>query len=135
MEHITTMDAVNFVESCEEGICGQNDLILLPFSMIITNLYNISIFPGHVAATVTLQHLLNRNALFQGGLQPHNYCLPILKGETHSMCNPPFKKYDCPGKERLESSCNLLYMHSSGEIVPMFTGSTLEWLPSNQDEE
>lgn len=39
---------------------------------------------GKVAATVTPQHLLmNRNALFQGGLQPHNYCLPVLKRETH----------------------------------------------------
>ncbi|PIN10720.1 Dihydroorotase [Handroanthus impetiginosus] len=57
MEHITTKDAVNFVESCDEGF---------------------------VAATVTPQHLvLNRNSLFQGGLQPHNYCLPVLKRETH----------------------------------------------------
>ncbi|KAJ8749207.1 hypothetical protein K2173_018680 [Erythroxylum novogranatense] len=57
MEHITTKDAVRFVESCNNG---------------------------NVAATVTPQHLLlNRNALFEGGLQPHNYCLPILKRETH----------------------------------------------------
>ncbi|KAJ7981481.1 Dihydroorotase, mitochondrial [Quillaja saponaria] len=57
MEHITTMDAVRFVESCKEG---------------------------YVAATVTPQHLLlNRNSLFQGGLQPHNYCLPVLKREIH----------------------------------------------------
>ncbi|OVA07746.1 Amidohydrolase 1 [Macleaya cordata] len=57
MEHITTQDAVRFVESCSEG---------------------------SVAATVTPQHLLlNRNALFQGGLQPHNYCLPVLKREIH----------------------------------------------------
>ncbi|EEF44416.1 dihydroorotase, mitochondrial isoform X1 [Ricinus communis] len=57
MEHITTMDAVRFVQSCDEG---------------------------SVAATVTPQHLvLNRNAIFQGGLQPHNYCLPVLKRETH----------------------------------------------------
>ncbi|XP_065876256.1 dihydroorotase, mitochondrial isoform X2 [Euphorbia lathyris] len=57
MEHITTMDAARFVESCDEAF---------------------------VAATVTPQHLLlNRNALFQGGLQPHNYCLPVLKRETH----------------------------------------------------
>ncbi|KAL3533443.1 hypothetical protein ACH5RR_006964 [Cinchona calisaya] len=57
MEHVTTMDAVKFVESCTEG---------------------------SVAATVTPQHLvLNRNSLFQGGLQPHNYCLPVLKRETH----------------------------------------------------
>ncbi|KAH1150420.1 hypothetical protein GYH30_044431 [Glycine max] len=53
MEHITTADAVKFVESCKE------------------------------AATVTPQHLLlNRNALFQGGLQPPNYCLPLVKRET-----------------------------------------------------
>ncbi|XP_028805995.1 dihydroorotase, mitochondrial [Neltuma alba] len=57
MEHITTVDAVKFVESCNEG---------------------------YVAATVTPQHLLlNRNALFQGGLRPHNYCLPVLKREIH----------------------------------------------------
>lgn len=43
---------------------------------------------GSVAATVTPQHLLlNRNSLFQGGLQPHNYCLPVLKREIHSTCN------------------------------------------------
>jgi dihydroorotase len=57
MEHITTEDAVKYVESNSDG---------------------------KVAATVTPQHLLmNRNALFQGGLQPHNYCLPVLKRETH----------------------------------------------------
>ena len=38
----------------------------------------------HTAATITAHHLLyNRNALFSGGLQPHWYCLPILKRETH----------------------------------------------------
>ncbi|CAI9784414.1 unnamed protein product [Fraxinus pennsylvanica] len=57
MEHITTTDAVKFVESC---------------------------YDGFVAATVTPQHIaLNRNSLFQGGLQPHSYCLPVLKRETH----------------------------------------------------
>lgn len=56
LEHITTADAVEFVESS-----GDN-----------------------VAATITCQHILyNRNALFQGGLQPHNYCLPVLKHEQH----------------------------------------------------
>jgi dihydroorotase len=35
-----------------------------------------------VAATVTPQHLLlNRNALFAGGIRPHHYCLPVLKRE------------------------------------------------------
>jgi dihydroorotase len=37
---------------------------------------------GRIAATITPQHLLhNRNALFQGGIRPHYYCLPILKTE------------------------------------------------------
>jgi dihydroorotase len=39
---------------------------------------------GTIAATLTPQHLLyNRNAIFTGGLQPHWYCLPVLKGEEH----------------------------------------------------
>ena len=40
--------------------------------------------PARVAATITAHHLLlNRNALFSGGVRPHHYCLPILKRETH----------------------------------------------------
>ncbi|NYT65548.1 dihydroorotase [Alcaligenaceae bacterium] len=39
---------------------------------------------GPVAATITAHHLLyNRNALFQGGIRPHWYCLPVLKREQH----------------------------------------------------
>ncbi|MBI5271801.1 MAG: dihydroorotase [Burkholderiales bacterium] len=38
----------------------------------------------HTAATITAHHLLyNRNAIFQGGLRPHCYCLPVLKREQH----------------------------------------------------
>ncbi len=41
---------------------------------------------GPVAATITAHHLLyNRNALFQGGLRPHWYCLPVLKRERHRL--------------------------------------------------
>ena len=55
-EHVTTKDAVEFVESA-----GDN-----------------------VAATITAHHLLyNRNAIFAGGVRPHYYCLPVLKRETH----------------------------------------------------
>jgi dihydroorotase len=55
-EHITTRAALDFVLGARAGI----------------------------AATVTPQHLLmNRNALFAGGLQPHHYCLPVLKSEEH----------------------------------------------------
>ncbi|MHB1201867.1 MAG: dihydroorotase [Acidithiobacillus sp.] len=40
--------------------------------------------PANVAATITAHHLLlNRNALFEGGLRPHHYCLPLLKREAH----------------------------------------------------
>jgi dihydroorotase len=38
----------------------------------------------NVAATITAHHLLlNRNALFAGGVRPHHYCLPVIKRETH----------------------------------------------------
>ncbi len=54
LEHVTTREAVQFVE-----VTGEN-----------------------VAATITAHHLLmNRNALFQGGIRPHHYCLPVLKRE------------------------------------------------------
>jgi dihydroorotase len=53
-EHVTTLEAVNFVRQARAG----------------------------VAATVTPQHLLmNRNALLAGGIRPHLYCLPVLKTE------------------------------------------------------
>jgi dihydroorotase len=58
LEHITTEDAAGFVESS-----GPN-----------------------VAATVTPQHLIiNRNAIFAGGLRPHAYCLPVAKREKHRL--------------------------------------------------
>jgi dihydroorotase len=42
--------------------------------------------PATVAATITPQHLLlNRNALFDGGLRPHAYCLPVVKRERHRL--------------------------------------------------
>ena len=43
--------------------------------------------PGNtLVATITPQHLLmNRNAIFSGGIRPHNYCLPVLKREEHRV--------------------------------------------------
>jgi dihydroorotase len=39
---------------------------------------------ANVAATITAHHLLlNRNALFAGGIRPHHYCLPVLKRDLH----------------------------------------------------
>ena len=57
-EHITTTEAAQFVESSGDNI----------------------------GATVTPQHLIiNRNAIFAGGLRPHAYCLPIAKREQHRL--------------------------------------------------
>ncbi|MDX1670596.1 MAG: dihydroorotase, partial [Limnobacter sp.] len=62
-EHITTRQAAEFVASHSERN-AQGQLLL--------------------GATLTPQHLLyNRNAIFKGGLQPHWFCLPILKREEH----------------------------------------------------
>ena len=56
VEHMTTHEAAVFVERAPENVAG----------------------------TLTAHHLLmNRNALFAGGIRPHHYCLPILKREQH----------------------------------------------------
>ena len=56
LEHITTKQAAEFIAQAGDNI----------------------------AATITAHHLLfNRNAMFKGGMNPHYYCLPILKRETH----------------------------------------------------
>ncbi len=61
-EHITTKQAAHYV--CDAVTGGKNTL----------------------AATITPQHLLmNRNAIFAGGIRPHNYCLPVLKREEHRV--------------------------------------------------
>lgn len=58
LEHVTTSEAVQFVQSAN----------------------------SNVAATITPQHLLfNRNAMLAGGIRPHFYCLPILKREQHRL--------------------------------------------------
>ena len=57
-EHVTTKEAVDFVA---EG-------------------------PPRLAATITPHHLMiNRNAMFRGGLRPHAYCLPVAKRESHRL--------------------------------------------------
>ncbi len=56
LEHATTREAVDYVKAA----------------------------PGPIAATITAHHLLyNRNAMFDGGLRPHHYCLPLIKREAH----------------------------------------------------
>jgi len=56
LEHITTHEAAAFVERA----------------------------PENIGATITAHHLLlNRNSIFAGGINPHHYCLPVVKRETH----------------------------------------------------
>ena len=56
LEHVTTSDAVEFVRAHQ----------------------------GYLAATITAHHLyINRSDIFEGGINPHRYCLPIAKRESH----------------------------------------------------
>jgi dihydroorotase len=46
----------------------------------------VSQAPANIGATITPHHLLlNRNAMFQGGMRPHHYCLPVVKRERHRV--------------------------------------------------
>jgi dihydroorotase len=55
----------------------------------VTTSHGVAVVRAHrsrLGATITPQHLLyNRNALFNGGLRPHLYCLPVLKREEHRL--------------------------------------------------
>ncbi len=96
-EHITTAEAVQFVESA-----GDN-----------------------VAATITPQHLhINRNAMFAGGIRPHAYCLPVAKREKHRLAlrkaatsgNPKFflGTDSAPhAREAKESACGCAGIYNS----------------------
>ena len=104
LEHITTKDAVDFVLSSDEK----------------------------VAATITPQHLLfNRNSIFQGGIRPHFYCLPILKRETHREAllaaatsgNPKFflGTDSAPhGRDRKESDCGCAGCYSALHALELY---------------
>ena len=103
-EHITTKDAVDFVMSAADN----------------------------VAATITPQHLLlNRNDLLVGGLHPHNYCLPVLKRNTHQQAlreavatgnakfflgtdSAPHEKY------RKESACGCAGCYSAWSAIELY---------------
>ena len=103
-EHITTADAAAFVRSA-----GAN-----------------------VGATITAHHLLyNRNAIFQGGVRPHYYCLPVLKRETHrealvdaatSGSTQFFLGTDSAPHAKLtkEAACGCAGCYTAGEAMEMY---------------
>jgi dihydroorotase len=103
-EHVTTREAVDFVVS--EG----------PL----------------VAATITPQHLLlNRNALFAGGIRPHHFCLPVLKREPHRVAlvaaatggNPKFflGTDSAPhGRATKEAACGCAGIYSAHAAIELY---------------
>lgn len=104
LEHVTTAEAVQFVEATNQNI----------------------------AATITPQHLLyNRNALLVGGIRPHYYCLPIIKRERHRLAlvgaatsgNPKFflGTDSAPHLTDLkESSCGCAGCYSAHAALEMY---------------
>ena len=104
-EHITTKEAADFVLQSGDNI----------------------------GATITPQHLLfNRNALFQGGLQPHNYCLPVLKRDIHQQAllavirsgsNKFFLGTDSAphSKHKKESACGCAGIFSANAAIEIYT--------------
>ena len=103
-EHITTKDAADFVMES----------------------------PSNVAATITAHHLLmNRNDMFKGGIQPHHYCLPILKRETHRLAlvkaatsnNPKFflGTDSAPhAKTAKEAACGCAGMYTAHAAIELY---------------
>jgi dihydroorotase len=104
-EHVTTSEAVEFV------VNG----------------------PDTLAATITAHHLLlSRNALFSGGLRPHNYCLPVLKREEHrqalvSAATGGSEKFflgtdSAPhAKSDKESACGCAGIYTAHAAVELYT--------------
>jgi len=104
LEHVTTRDGVDFVVNSADS----------------------------VAATITAHHLLlNRNAMFRGGLQPHAYCLPVLKRETHRSAlveaaisgNSKFflGTDSAPhAKERKESACGCAGIYTAHAALELY---------------
>ena len=104
-EHITTADAADFVLSSNQQI----------------------------AATITPQHLLlNRNDLLVGGIKPHNYCLPVLKRNTHQRRLQEVVAAGSPSfflgtdsaphaKHTKESSCGCAGCYSAWGALELYT--------------
>lgn len=105
LEHVTTQDAVQFVSESDD-------------------------FMG---ATITPHHLMiNRNALFSGGIRPHHYCLPVAKREMHrqalvnaAVSGDPhfFSGTDSAPHARgaKESSCGCAGIYSAHCAVELYT--------------
>jgi len=104
LEHVTTRDGIEFVSAATDSI----------------------------AATITAHHLLlNRNAMFRGGMQPHAYCLPVLKREVHRQAlmaaatsgNPKFflGTDSAPhARERKETACGCAGIYTAHAALELY---------------
>ncbi len=104
LEHITTADAAQFVADA----------------------------PENIAATITPQHLLlNRNDLLVGGIRPHNFCLPVLKRNTHQQALRAAVASGSPKyflgtdsapheKQRKESACGCAGCYSAWSALELY---------------
>ncbi|MFM8500421.1 MAG: dihydroorotase, partial [Fluviibacter sp.] len=87
---------------------------------------------GNVGATITAHHLLyNRNAIFQGVVRPHYYCLPVLKRETHREALVEAAPSGSPqfflgtdsaphAKLTKEAACGCAGCYTAGEAMEMY---------------
>lgn len=103
-EHITTADAAHFVQDASDN----------------------------VAATITPQHLLlNRNDLLVGGVRPHNFCLPVLKRNTHQAVLRQVVQAGSPkfflgtdsaphAKEAKENACGCAGCYSAWSAIELY---------------
>ncbi|MDH5479582.1 MAG: dihydroorotase [Nitrosomonas sp.] len=136
-EHVTTCDAVTFVQESSRNI----------------------------AASITAHHLLlNRNALFEGGIRPHHFCLPVIKREKHRLAlleaatsnNPKFflgtdsAPHSQPNKENACGCAGIFTAHAAIELYTetfdqagaldkleafaSFHGADFYQLPRNQEK-
>ena len=104
LEHVTTRDGIQFVTAATDN----------------------------VAATITAHHLLlNRNAMFRGGMQPHAYCLPVLKRELHRQALLEAATSGSPrfflgtdsaphARERKETSCGCAGIYTAHAALELY---------------
>ena len=86
LEHITTLQSVNFIRQVNNGVDNDGAILDASCQYDLETMRLLRQRKGKVAGTITAHHMLyNRNALFKGGICPHMYCLPILKREQHRL--------------------------------------------------
>ena len=87
--HIDVFDReAEFIDRILEPLVARLPNLKVIFEHITTSqaVYFVMSSGPNIAATITPQHLhINRNAMLVGGIQPHNYCLPVAKREEHRL--------------------------------------------------